>query len=498
MARLLEFTPLTVGNLTPILVGDALLYTTLGVNIGARKFNADGNPTSETVDAGGLLFGYNTTTVVPTGPVAALLGTITPELLNKSGNSSNDTIRATSSNDIVYWDYATMWDSSLLSVPVGLAVLTRYHLPYADQNAAIEVFDLGDGQDILNLGHSNQSFLVSGLLTDPMEYGFAATAYGGGGGDILWSGNHDDRLYGDGGDDTIDGSGGSDSIVGGAGLDTLSGGPGDDHIVDTADGAIVHGGAGNDTIELSAANDALALTAATAGDGDDWVYYSGQYASISMALGDGTDVFISDATNSPAADSVDGGAGADVISTWDGNDRLEGGDAEDALWGGAGNDTIFGGAGADYLYPGSDMDTVFGGGGHDVLYFGRQDGDGNQYFDLARQGLPSDGTSNTLVVMGVFQPDEVGGDGFDDTQGVYELDGDIMDNAGGDDMVYVSHVSGDLYRLEIVGGGMNGADIEFDSRDVDTIILWDNAAVSGQQQQHYQWDDATDSYVRMF
>ena len=414
-----------------------------------------------------------------------------------NGDSTNDSLRGTSGNDLFVWDFA------VLSLGVSLpGLLTRFGLPGASQTAAIEVFDLDAGDDILNLTHLDQPVIIPllGLLgQDPQPYVFAATAYGGDGNDILWSSTENDLLYGDANSDSLHGGGGDDTLYGGTGLDRLDGGIGDDLLIDMANGAVFHGGGGNDVIVMNVNDAALSLGASTADDaattGDDYVHYSGAYASSSMSLGAGNDVFISSATSSAAADSVSGGTGLDVISTWDGDDRIAGDEGEDALWGGAGNDTIVGGAGTDYLYVGSGTDTVFGGGGHDYVYFGRQDSDGNQYYDLARAGETADGTSNTLVVMGVFDPSETDGDGFDDAEGVYELDGDLMDNAGGDDRVYVSQVSGNIYRLEIVGGGMTGADIEFDVRDVDQIILWDNAAVSGQNQQYFHWDAEAGAYV---
>ena len=140
---------------------------------------------------------------------------------------------------------------------------------------------------------------------------------------------------------------------------------------------------------------------------------------------------------------------------------------------------------------------VYGGTGWDMVYFSRDSGVGNEYFDLVRLDEPADGSVNAIVAFGRWDPTEAEGDGLDDGQSVYETDGSIMDNEGGDDMVYVHQVSGNIYRLEYVGGGMSGASIDFDVRDIDTIVLWDNAGMSGQYQQHYRWDDATDIYARV-
>ena len=214
MAKTFAFTELTVFNTLSILDpnSEMLVYTQLGLNVTARKFNSNGNTTAETADTVQGVVGYNTTTVPPLS-----LGAVDIDVLAKNGDSSNNSLRATAANDIVYWDYATLYSLSTLSVPIGVAVVSRYNLPSADQNAAIEVFDLDDGDDILNLTHSNQEFLVSGLLTPPQAYAYAATAYGGEGSDIIWSGNQNDALFGDAGDDRMDGGAGHDTLFGGLG-----------------------------------------------------------------------------------------------------------------------------------------------------------------------------------------------------------------------------------------------------------------------------------------
>jgi Ca2+-binding RTX toxin-like protein len=498
MAKTFEFTQLTALNTLSILNpnSELLVYTPLGLNVTARKFDSDGNATAEVADTNELLIGYNTTAVPPLS-----LGIVDIDILVKNGDSTNDSLRATPGNDIVYWDYATLFSLATLSVPVGVAVVSRYNLPSADQNAAIEIFDLGGGNDILNLTSSNQQFLVSGLLTDPMAYAYAATAYGGDGNDIIWSANQNDALFGDAGADRMDGGGGNDTLYGGTGLDSLAGEAGDDVLMDFADGAVFAGGGGNDQMYLQVSNANLTLGPSSAdngdvSDGDDKVVIGGDYASTSFTMGGGDDILIALESTAASADSVSGGTGNDVVSTWSGEDKVFGDEGGDALWGGAGADTIYGGADDDILYDGPDADQVFGGTGQDMVYFSRESSAGNEYYDLARLGEPADGTVNAIVAFGAWDPLETEGDGLDDKQSVYETDGNIMDNEGGDDMVYVHQVSGNIYRLEYVGGGTTGASIDFDVRDIDTIVLWDNAGASGQYQQHYQWD-GVDSYTRV-
>lgn len=71
-----------------------------------------------------------------------------------------------------------------------------------------------------------------------------------------------------------------------------------------------------------------------------------------------------------AVDTIDGGAGDDMIYGYGGNDVLFGGNDNDILFGGNGNDTLDGGSGTDALYGGSGNDTLDGGSGVDTLYGG--------------------------------------------------------------------------------------------------------------------------------
>jgi Ca2+-binding RTX toxin-like protein len=99
---------------------------------------------------------------------------------------------------------------------------------------------------------------------------------------------------------------------------------------------LVIGGAGDDTINGFAGNDAMA-----GNDGNDILYgYAGN-------------------------DTMDGGAGSDSLYGGVGNDTLTGGAGDDFLYGEDGNDTLGGGAGSD---------TLDGGNGSDTYLFGRGDG----------------------------------------------------------------------------------------------------------------------------
>ena len=135
---------------------------------------------------------------------------------------------------------------------------------------------------------------------------------GGGGDDLVFTGDGDDRveggagndsIYGGEGRDYIDGQSGNDRIVGGGGDDILYGGTGDDAI---------DGGAGDDYLEAGSGNDALR-----------------------------------------------GNAGRDLLSGGRGDDALHGGAGDDDLFGGRGADTVEGGDGRDKV-TGETADTVSG------------------------------------------------------------------------------------------------------------------------------------------
>lgn len=119
----------------------------------------------------------------------------------------------------------------------------------------------------------------------------------------------------------IDAGAGNDTVLGGGGNDTICGGDGDDVIV---------GGAGADRLD--------------GGAGTDRVSYAGATAAVTASL----------ATNTPS-----GGAGADVLSTFE---NILGSSYADTLTGGTGANVIDGGAGTA-------EDTLKGGGGTDTLSY---------------------------------------------------------------------------------------------------------------------------------
>src|SRR5690606_4180758 len=163
-------------------------------------------------------------------------------------SSSADLLRGTNGGDLIFWDLAT-----LSGVPASS--VTRFGLPAGSRTEAIEVFELGDGADVLSLVHSSQAYMD----IDPRAYEFAITAFGGNGSDVIWSGAGSDLLIGDADNDWIAAGDGDDTLYGGTGRDTLDGGAGDDLIFDMNNAVSVDGGDGSDLISLWFDIDTLAM-----------------------------------------------------------------------------------------------------------------------------------------------------------------------------------------------------------------------------------------------
>jgi len=142
---------------------------------------------------------------------------------------------------------------------------------------------------------------------------------------------------------TLQGTDGKDMLRGGFLDDTIHGGDGDDNIVGNGGANVLYGDAGDDTI-----------------DGGSYAGYGGDTADH-LYGGSGDDVL-----TGKGHDTLEGGDGRDVLSTYGGGNVLDGGAGNDRL--SAYNDDLLrGGDGDDTLQASGFGDTLEGGSGNDAL-----------------------------------------------------------------------------------------------------------------------------------
>lgn len=239
------------------------------------------------------------------------------------------------------------------------------------------------GNDVITL--SGDMTTVSGLGGDDRIYGSDAaetiagdsgndSIEGGWGADSLLGGEGADSILGGVGNDSIFGQDGNDRLNGDDGHDLMFGGEGDDRI---------HGDFGDDTIDAGDGNDTVGhywhggRDVIQLGDGDDLLNSSGgEGDDVNGEGGAGNDTML----GGDGSDTFDGGSGIDLLNGFWGDDVLSG-DGADSLFGGDGNDRLFlegdginhtpvagvldGGAGADRLSTDAAAVTMTGGEGID-------------------------------------------------------------------------------------------------------------------------------------
>jgi len=240
-------------------------------------------------------------------------------------------------------------------VAIHADALTAGHTLYLDASA-----DLSDAifSGYYVTGSAGNDTMIGGAGDDTLRSW--------GGNDSMVGGDGNDFLYGYTMEDfnsTLDGGSGDDFLYGGAFQDFLMGGAGNDYLqadsVNRRDffgqGDTLDGGAGNDSILGSSAND-LVIGGAGADTLDGWngvdtADYSASDAAVNIDL-------------RRAGAQSGGDAQGDVLTGIenvigsDHNDTIIGNNGANYLYGLAGDDTITAGVG----------DTVDGGAGRDVLY----------------------------------------------------------------------------------------------------------------------------------
>lgn len=273
-----------------------------------------------------------------------------------------------------------------------------------------------------------------------------------------------DQIYGFDGDDTLNGGSGNDELDGGTGADAMNGGNGNDlYWVDDAGDTITETSfGGTDTVRITISS----YTLGTNVENLDTRYASG---SITVAGNSLNNVF----TMGTGAITVNGGSGTDTASYfYTGavivdlmNSALNGGDAVDdvltsieSLVGSADDDELYGTNAANTLDGGAGADLMVGRGGNDIYFVNDENDD---VVELSGQG-----TDDVRVSLDVYTlPDNVekarytGGSTFTATGNELSneitggIDNDTLDGGDGHDV--------------LVGGG--GDDTLIGGAGVDTL-----------------------------
>ncbi|WP_323782234.1 Hint domain-containing protein [Thalassovita sp.] len=253
--------------------------------------------------------------------------------------------------------------------------------------------------------------------------------------DIIEAYDGDDTVLGGASDDTIDGGDGSDSIEGGDGSDVITSGPG------ALDGALPD----------------MGYPGLYPADGDtenDRDYVDGGDGADTISTGDDADTIM----GGRGADSIDGGLDADEIDGGSGGDTIIGGEGSDTIMASSGDDLVYGGLdpiypdavnipddtdlrpdnGQDYIHAGAGDDTVYGADDDDTLYGSA----GNDYLD------------------GQIDEDEIYGGSGDDTL-IGGAGGDLLQGGGGVDEIDGGDDADTIMGItmgEAVHGGSGGDD----------------------------------------
>ncbi|MEP5729658.1 MAG: tandem-95 repeat protein [Sulfitobacter sp.] len=328
--------------------------------------------------------------------------------------------------------------------------------------------DGGDGDDLIDTGN--------GDLAPDEGYPFSPD-------DLLgFEGDDDpendrDSVDGGDGDDTITTGDDADTITGGDGNDVIDGGIDDDVIDGNGDDDRIVGGEGDDTI--------------SGGQGNDTIYAGNDPDGIGDLL-DIEDEASDDAPFSPdrnpdnGRDSVDGGAGDDLIFGADDDDTLNGGSGNDTIDGEIDDDIINGNIGDDSLIGGQGDDSVSGGQGNDTL-------EGDEGDDTLRGNLNDDtlmgGDGNDVLDGGGDNDLLEGEDGDDSLQGG-QGDDTLRGGEGDDTMTGGAgqDVFEDVNAGDVVDGGSGPVDF-------DTLDLRGSAPEGGSFSITFTSDDREDGIV---
>jgi Ca2+-binding RTX toxin-like protein len=282
----------------------------------------------------------------------------------------------------------------------------------------------------------------------------------------------DDTIEGTPGDDVLDGLKGADTIYGRAGNDRLAGGEGNDRLFGEEDNDTLSGGAGDDFLAGGIGNDVLDGGAGTdraeGGAGDD-VYYVDAVADVAYELAnEGSDLLITRVGYTLGANiekmqaalvggtdpiTLTGNALGNTIWATFGANVLDGGAGADVMYGYGGNDTY-------YVDNAGDVPVEFEGHGTDLVVTSVNFALGANIENIQASFIP--GTA-ALTLAGNALGNTIWG-----TFGANVLDGgagaDVMYGYGGNDTYYVDN-SGDV-------------PVEFEGHGTDLVVTSVNYALS--------------------
>ncbi len=247
----------------------------------------------------------------------------------------------------------------------------------------------------------------------------------------------------------------------------------DDYTTSTPGGAINGGGQDYafqnsnrrnaiETIDAGAGNDLINLTYASAGETYwQWNAANGG-ANVRMRVNGGTGDDIIWGHN--PGESLYGGAGNDWIDGGAGNDSLYGGDGNDSVIGGLGNDRVYGDNGDDILIDLSGNNRLYGGIGDDSIYGGAGNdtvngGDGHDLIsDAGGANILTGAAGDDYILGGIGADTAFGGNDHDVISG---SDGnDRIDGGSGDDALWGGNgtdtITGGTGNDYIYGGAGNG------------------------------------------
>jgi Ca2+-binding RTX toxin-like protein len=346
------------------------------------------------------------------------------------------------------------------------------YVPQLDSGAERDVIDAGAGDDIVFAGFGDDA--DGGDGNDTLTLSLAGSAEGvtfdasglAGGGAVTFAGGTIrgfetiEKVYGTRFDDTI--------IVGTqSSLVSIDAGNGNDVIVSSGSSVSILGGAGNDYFISGAAGDIF-----NGGEGFNTVGYINYTSGITITLGAFDEVVtgpggdqitnVSHVNGSEFGDLIRGNIFPNRLAGLGGNDTLEGGGGADLLIGGFGNDTFYvenlddtvveaAGEGADAIIVRATASNFVLSAGVDVETLSADTGTApiNITGNWQSQTINGNDGANILSAGGPGAPDTLNGGLGDDTYRVFAT-GDVINDTGGNDIVYASGTSYFLYSTAAV------------------------------------------------